>query len=119
MATHPKPAALPQPPRPVAMPPQSKPKSKTLALEYPVNFAGLDYTQLVVRRLKAKDFRQLDLIEGGGNAAAIAMAALICNVEEGVIDELDAADYVKLQEVIADFFPKAMADKLQPTPSAS
>jgi len=94
--------------------PQGK---KIITLEYPVTFAGELYPTLTVRRLKAKDFRQLDTIEGGGNAAAIAMASLICGVDEAIIDELDATDYLKVQEAIADFFPKALVDKLQSTAS--
>jgi hypothetical protein len=86
--------------------------SRTIKLDFPIEFAGQRYEQLVVRRLKAKDFRMLDTIEGGGNAAAIQMTALICGVDEAIIDELDASDYVKLQEAIADFFPRAMADRL-------
>ena len=89
------------------------PDKKVLVLEFPVTFAGLEYTQLTVRRMKARDFRQLDVLEGGGNASAIAMAALICGVDEAVIDELDAVDYMRVQETINDFFPKALADKLQ------
>jgi hypothetical protein len=87
--------------------------SRVIVLEYPVTFAGEHYTQLTVRRLKAKDFRQLDTIDTGGNAAAIAMTALICGVDEAIIDELDAVDYLKVQEVIADFFPTALVAKLQ------
>lgn len=95
------------------------PKQRVIVLEYPVTFAGMDYHQLTVRRLKARDFRQLDVQEGGGNAAAIAMAALVCGVDEAIIDELDATDYIKVQEAIADFFPKALVDKLSAPPSAS
>jgi hypothetical protein len=95
-----------EPVTPVKEPKPSMPGSTTLKLEFPVTFAGDRYEQLVVRRLKAKDFRQLDTLEGGGNAAAIAMAALICGVDEGVIDELDAIDYMRVQEAISDFFPK-------------
>ena len=86
---------------------------KTIVLDYPVDFAGEHYTQLVVRRLKAKDFRQLDMTTEGGNAASIAMTALICGVDEAVIDELDAVDFLKIQEAVADFFPQALVDRLQ------
>jgi hypothetical protein len=92
--------------------------SRTITLDFPVTFAGEYYGQLTVRRLKAKDFRKLDTISVGGNAAAIAMSALICNVDEAIIDELDATDYLKVQEVIADFFPSALVGKLQPKGSA-
>lgn len=87
-------------------------REKVIKLQIPIEFAGEEYHQLTVRRLKAKDFRQLDMMEGGGQAAAIAMVALVCNVEDGVIDELDAVDYLTVQETIADFFPKELAAKL-------
>lgn len=97
-------------------PSTSKPENHVMDLQVPVDFAGMHYDKLTIRRLKAKDFRVVDSLnrEGGGpNANAIAMSALVCNVDEGVIDELDAVDYIQLQEVIADFFPEALVDKLQ------
>lgn len=97
--------------------PEPQQKKRVINLEYPVIWAGEDYGQLTVRRLKAKDFRVLDTIEGGGNAAAITMAALVCGVDEAIIDELDASDYFKLQEAIADFFPQALVAKFQAKPS--
>jgi hypothetical protein len=107
------------PAKPEVKPPAPKPRQTVIELEFPVTFAGQVFDRLTVRRIKAKDFRQLDVLEGGGNAAAIAMAALICNVDEAIIDELDAVDYVKVQEAIADFFPPALVDKLQAKPSQS
>jgi hypothetical protein len=95
-----------------AVPPKRKLETQQVfKLEYPVTFAGVDYTQLIVRRLKAKDFRMADTIEGGPNAQAIAMAALICNVDEAVIDELDGDDYIKLQEMIKGFFQQGLGGK--------
>ena len=88
--------------------------SRMIELEFPIEFAGEHYTHLKVRRLKAKHLRKLDLLEGGGQAVGIAMAALICDVDEGVIDELDMVDYLKVQEAIAAFFPKALVERLQP-----
>lgn len=106
-------ATPPQADVPATPKPVNKERTRTIVLEWPVHFAGEDYETLSVRRIKAKDFRLMDTMEEGGNATAIAMAALICGVDEAIIDELDAVDYVKVQEAIADFFPKAMADKLQ------
>ena len=107
------PAAKPQEAAPATPKPANREKSKTIVLEFPVDFAGEHYPSLSIRRLKAKDFRMMDDIEGGGNATAIAMAALLCGVDEAIIDELDSVDYVRVQEAIADFFPQAMVGKLQ------
>ena len=91
-------------------------EKQVVKLNYPVEVYGELYPTLTVRRMKAKDFRQLDTLqEMGGQAAAIAMVALICDADEAVIDELDASDYFAIQEVIAKFFPKALADKLMST----
>jgi hypothetical protein len=96
-----------------------KEASRVIKLDYPITFADMHYEELTVRRLKAKDFRQLDMVDQGqGNAAAIAITALICGVDEAIIDELDAVDYLKVQEVIADFFPTALVAKLQAKGSA-
>ena len=88
-------------------------EKRVIELQYPVEFAGELYPTLTVRRLVAGDLRELDVVEGGGQAQGIAMAALICDVPEGVIDKLDLTDYFKVQEAVADFFPKALVDKLQ------
>lgn len=88
------------------------PLRKTIMLEYPVEFAGETLTKVTMRRLKAKDFRAMDDIPEG-NAAAIALTALICGVDEAFVDEMDIADYLKIQADVADFFPKALADKFQ------
>lgn len=95
-----------------------QPQCRVITLDYPVEWAGEVYSQLTARRLKAKDFRRIDQV-GEGNAAAIAMAALVCGVDEAIIDELDATDYLKVQAVIADFFPSALIDKLSSMPSRS
>jgi tRNA G18 (ribose-2'-O)-methylase SpoU len=92
---------------------------RVVELEYPVDFAGEHYDKLTVRRLKAKDFRLLDGLTQAGNAGAIAMTALICNVDEAIVDELDAVDYMRVQEVIADFFPSALVGRLQAKASGS
>ena len=103
-----------------AAPPKPKlADSKTIVLDYPVTFAGMTTTQLNIRRLKAKDFKLLDTIPEGGNAAAIAMTALICGVDEAIIDELDAQDYLRVQEIVSDFFPSALVAKLQSKASES
>lgn len=96
----------------------AKTNRRVVTLDYPVEWAGEIYGQLTVRRLKAKDFRRMDVV-GEGNAAALAMTALVCGVDEAIIDELDATDYLKVQAVIADFFPPALINKLSSTVSQS
>jgi hypothetical protein len=110
--------AAPQPEQAPAGNGAAKETNRVIKLEYPVDFAGEHYDRLTVRRLKARDFRAMDSVEAGGNAAAIAMTALICGVDEAIIDELDAVDYMKVQEAIADFFPSALVTKLQAKVSA-
>ena len=101
---------------------QARESERVIKLEFPVEFAGFTYETLTVRRLKARDFRIMDQASDdnqGGHAQAIAITALVCDVDEGVVDELDAGDYLRVQEAIADFFPPELVARMQAKASAS
>lgn len=73
-----------------------------LKLEYPIEFAGSAISELIVRRPKGKDMRFIP----SGDAAIEQMFpffALLAGVEEGVLDEMDAADLTRLGELITGF----------------
>ena len=71
--------------------------------EYPVVLDGQEVTELQIRRAKARDSR--DAQRGGGGSAdnEIRLFANLCEVAPAVIEELDMADYMRLQKVYEGF----------------
>ena len=89
---------------------------RVIKLEFPVEFAGMTYDTLTVRRLKTRDLRVMDTERGEGMGhveAGIRVLALICDVDEAIIDELDMVDYIQVQTAVADFFPQELVASLQ------
>lgn len=83
-------------------------KSTTLKLAYPIDFQGAAIAELRVRRPKGKDMRFLP--EGTASVDRMfPFLALLCGVEEGVFDEMDAADLTKLSKLVGDFLSDAPA----------
>ena len=77
--------------------------SQTVPLDYPVTHDGTEYTELTMRRAKVRDSR--DAQRGGGTSAdnEIRLFANLCEVAPAVIEEVDMADYVRLQGVYEGF----------------
>lgn len=72
-------------------------------LEYPVTVDGVEVTTLAMRRPTVAD--QLAFEEGKGSEArrTIALMANLCDVPPASIQQLDAADFQKLAEVLKGF----------------
>ena len=70
-----------------------------LDLKYPVTVDGAEVAGLDMRRAKARDSR--DAAQGGGSPGEveIRLFANLCEVSPKVIEELDMADYVRLQKL--------------------
>ena len=77
----------------------------TITLEYPVTVDGAKYTTLTMRRPKVRDERDAQR-EGGSSAEQeLRLFGNLCEVAPGVMEELDAADYDRIQDAYFDFFP--------------
>ncbi len=78
-------------------------QKEKIVLKHPVTHQGTEYTELSMRRAKARDSR--DSQRGGGTAAdsEFRLMANLCEVPPEVIEELDMADYVRLQQVYEGF----------------
>lgn len=74
-----------------------------ITLQYPVIVDGHEYSALQMRRCKVKD-RRLAMKQKTVEDQEITLIANLCEVSPAVIDELDSADYEKLQEVLRGFF---------------
>ena len=77
----------------------------TITLEYPVTVDGTTHTTLTMRRPKVRDER--DAQRGGGTTGEMELRLFgnLCEVAPAVMEELDAADYDRLQDAYFDFFP--------------
>ena len=74
-----------------------------IKLKFPVTVDGHEYTSLTMRRCKVKD-RRIAAKQKSDEDKEITLIANLCEVAPDVIDELDAVDYAKLQEVLSGFF---------------
>ena len=75
----------------------------TITLEYPVTVDGATHTTLTMRRPKVCDMR--DAQRGGGTNAdsEIRLFGNLCEVAPNVIEEIDMADYAKMQKAYEGF----------------
>lgn len=84
-------------------------KTVLLKLSYPIEFAGSSISELKVRRPKGRDMRFLPEGQAGVDKM-FPFFALLAGVEEGVLDEMDAADLTRLGTLVTDFLSeKAIA----------
>lgn len=77
-------------------------KTVTLKLTFPIEFAGSSISELKVRRPKGRDMSFLPEGQAGVHKMW-PFFALLAGVEEGVLDEMDAADLTKLGELVTGF----------------
>lgn len=77
--------------------------STKIVLKYPVTVDGQEYAELTMRRCKVKD-RRVAAKQKTDEDKEITLIANLCEVPPAVVDELDAVDYAKAQEVLMSFF---------------
>lgn len=81
-------------------------KPISVKLSEPVEFAGKKYETLVVREPKVKGLRSIRMTETDTQIDFQAqVAAIACDVDEGVIDELSATDWRKLLRAVEKITP--------------
>jgi len=80
----------------------------SVKLSEPIVVGGQKITEVTVRRPKVKDLRALDHLDVKANdlTRGIEMAAILTGLTPETIDELDAADFAAISDVIAGFLPK-------------
>ncbi|MDR3740759.1 MAG: phage tail assembly protein [Terracidiphilus sp.] len=76
----------------------------TIKLEYPITAGAQLIQEITLRRPKVKD--TLAVQKTGGNQAEqeIRLVANLACLTPTEVEELDAADYARVQEVLARFF---------------
>jgi hypothetical protein len=76
---------------------------RTIPLTVPVEFDGIAYTSVSIRRLKGSDFRLLQQMSGNED---VALLGIVTGLPAAIIDELDANDFIALTEAAQDFLPQ-------------
>jgi hypothetical protein len=69
-------------------------------------------TEVTIRRPKVRDLRAMERLREPGSTEldqGIAMAAALCDLPMDAMNEMDAADFASISEVLGGFLPKAPA----------
>ncbi len=74
-----------------------------IKLQFPVQIDAMIYDSLTIRRCKVRDRRAAMKQPGTDADREVWLFASLCEVPPEVIDELDEADYGKLQETFVSF----------------
>jgi hypothetical protein len=67
-------------------------------------------TEVAIRRPKVRDLRAMEKLREPGSTEldqGIAMAAALCDLPMDAMDEMDAADFASISEVLSRFLPKS------------
>jgi hypothetical protein len=84
----------------------------SLKLVRPIRVEERMVTEVVIRRPKVRDLRAMEKMrepEGTELDQGIAMAAALCDLPLEAMDEMDAADFAAISEVLGGFLPKGPA----------
>ena len=84
----------------------------SVKLARPIRVEERMVTEVTIRRPKVRDLRAMEKMrepEGTELDQGIAMAAALCDLPLEAMDEMDAADFAAISEVLGSFLPKAPA----------
>ena len=76
----------------------------TIKLAYPISVSGRQLDELSMRRPKVRDRLSSEKHSGNEAEKEIRFIANLCELAPNEIEELDMADYVRVQEALAGFF---------------
>lgn len=81
---------------------------KTIKLQYPLEFRGEEVTEIAIRRRPlARDIEKMANAKGGQGTQLLTLTADLTEQPPDLLRKLDAADFIALQEAVADFLPGA------------
>ena len=80
---------------------------QAITLFVPVTISGTTYETINIRRPKVRDRLAVERIKKTDAEKEIAMIANLAEVTVDVIEELDLADYNKVQEILQGFLAPA------------
>ncbi|TQV72732.1 phage tail assembly protein [Exilibacterium tricleocarpae] len=74
-----------------------------MTLTYPIDSNGGRLEELTMRRPKVRDRLAAEKIQGNQADKEVRFIANLCEVAPEEIEELDMADYARIQAVLSDF----------------
>lgn len=77
---------------------------EVIKLTAPMTLNNITYDELKIRRPKVRDRLAVERMKKTDAEKEIAMIANLAEVDIAVIEELDLADYGKIQQRFSDFF---------------
>ena len=103
------------PPSPRATIVSDRSRVQTIDLEWPVEFDGVTYNSVTVKRITGREVAAyVEAISKGGD---IKPPMLDCPQE--VYDAMDADDFIKVDEVLRDFLPRTFRQAVASPPEAT
>jgi hypothetical protein len=84
--------------------------SARVKLVRPIRVEERMITEVAIRRPKVRDLRAMEKLREPGATdldQGIAMAAALCDLPLEAMDDMDAADFAAISEVLGGFLPKA------------
>lgn len=80
--------------------------TKTIKLTVPFEWEGRKINELTVRRPKVRDIRETETDPDKADIdRGILMTALLTDLPPEAIEEMDAADFMSVSEVVQGFLP--------------
>lgn len=77
---------------------------QTITLNNPITVDGISFSELTIRRPKVRDYLAIERLDGSELSREVTLTANLASVTKETIEELYLDDYVKVQEVLKDFF---------------
>lgn len=76
---------------------------ETVQLQYPITKDGQTINELTLRRPRVLDRILVEKTSSSAAEKEVKLLANLCEVTPATIEELDMADYLKLQEILGSF----------------
>ncbi|ASX25862.1 phage tail assembly protein [Candidatus Williamhamiltonella defendens] len=77
--------------------------SNTITLQFPIESEGRTLEEITLRRPKARDLKKMETGKGGEIAKSIDLIANLAEIPSSAVEDLDAADFQAVSEVVAGF----------------
>lgn len=81
--------------------------SKTVTLEFPIELNGTKVKEIKLRRPAVRELLLLEKYEGDDLAKDVYMMSMLSELDQDKLYQVDALDFIQLQEAYQGFFQKA------------
>jgi len=84
-----------------------------IKLEFPITSGGVLVQEITMRRVKVKDQLAVQKTGGSGAEQEVRLIANLANLAPTDIEELDCADYKRVQETLQSFMSPKREDSAE------